>query len=264
MKITPLEIRQKEFDKKLRGYDKDDVNAFLQSLSREWERLNDESKGLKKKLDIAEQDVYKHREVESSLYKALKTAEDTSATIIDQANKSAELHLKEAQMNAEVVLSDARQQAKSMIEDAEAVVRNILDSMKNQVKDLEDQFRKIENQRDNLLRELKNMANDMLERIDRINDKRIQFQIPKSSDMNIQQIDLNDYELKKPRVKVIEQGQKEMQESIVSEAYQRDETKHELTTHSNDYSLKTKIIKRDQYEGTEDEANDDGSFFDQI
>ena len=44
MKITPLEIRQKAFEKVLRGYDKDEVNAFLQTLSQEWERILDESK----------------------------------------------------------------------------------------------------------------------------------------------------------------------------------------------------------------------------
>jgi len=44
MKITPLEIRQKDFEKKMRGYDKDEVNAFLQSLSQEWERTLDETK----------------------------------------------------------------------------------------------------------------------------------------------------------------------------------------------------------------------------
>ena len=42
MKITPIEIRQKTFEKVFRGYDKEEVQAFLQSLSQEWERLNAE------------------------------------------------------------------------------------------------------------------------------------------------------------------------------------------------------------------------------
>ena len=29
MKVTPLEIRKKSFEKVFRGYDKDEVNAFL-------------------------------------------------------------------------------------------------------------------------------------------------------------------------------------------------------------------------------------------
>ena len=35
MKITPLEIRQKAFEKNFRGYNQDEVNAFLQTLSQE-------------------------------------------------------------------------------------------------------------------------------------------------------------------------------------------------------------------------------------
>ena len=50
MKITPLEIRQKSFERGFRGYDKDEVQAFLKSLSKEWERVQDEIKELKMKL----------------------------------------------------------------------------------------------------------------------------------------------------------------------------------------------------------------------
>ena len=111
MKITPLEIRQKSFEKKLRGYDKDEVSAFLLSLSNEWERVLDENKEYKIKLDQAQKEVQKLREVESSLFKTLKTAEDTGANLIDQANKTAELHMKEVQMNADALMSEAKSKA---------------------------------------------------------------------------------------------------------------------------------------------------------
>ena len=90
MRITPLEIRQKSFERQLRGYDKDEVTAFLMTLSQEWERLQDEVKEYKIKLESSEREVGKLREVESSLYKTLKTAEDTGASVIDQAKKAAE------------------------------------------------------------------------------------------------------------------------------------------------------------------------------
>ncbi|MFO0266274.1 MAG: DivIVA domain-containing protein, partial [Cyclobacteriaceae bacterium] len=83
MKVTPLEIRQKTFDRTLRGYDKDEVNAYLLSLSQEWERMQDECKEYKFKLDAAEREVTKLREVETSLFKTLKTAEDTGASVIE-------------------------------------------------------------------------------------------------------------------------------------------------------------------------------------
>jgi cell division initiation protein len=86
MRITPLEIRQKAFERVLRGYDKDEVNAYLQSLSQEWERMQDDIKEIRIKYEATEREVSKLREVESSLYKTLKTAEDTGANVIDQAN----------------------------------------------------------------------------------------------------------------------------------------------------------------------------------
>ena len=46
MKVTPLEIRKKSFEKVFRGYDKDEVNAFLVSLSQAWEKVMDENKEL--------------------------------------------------------------------------------------------------------------------------------------------------------------------------------------------------------------------------
>jgi len=116
MKITPIEIRQQNFEKKLRGYDKDEVTAFLISLSNEWERLLDGKKELRIKLDQSEKEVQKLREVESSLFKTLKTAEDTGANMVDQANKAAKLHLKETQMNAEAMMREAKSKAKNLIE----------------------------------------------------------------------------------------------------------------------------------------------------
>ncbi len=79
MRITPLEIRQKSFEKKMRGYDKEAVDAFVLSLSHEWERNMDETKQLKKELEASKMEVVKLREVEETLFKTLKTAEDTGA-----------------------------------------------------------------------------------------------------------------------------------------------------------------------------------------
>ena len=64
MKITPLEIRQKSFEKVFRGYDKDEVAAFLQTLSQEWERIMDEQKELRYKLEATREEIQKLREVE--------------------------------------------------------------------------------------------------------------------------------------------------------------------------------------------------------
>lgn len=177
MKITPLEIRQKNFEKKLRGYDKDEVNAFLASLSNEWERILDEKKELRIKLDQAEKEVKKLREVESSLFKTLKTAEDTGANLIDQANKAAELHLKETQMNADAMMSEAKSKAKNIIEKSEIEARQIIEELQEAIKDLEQNYKTLENHRENVISELRNLAEDVLDRLSRTKSQKGDFKL---------------------------------------------------------------------------------------
>lgn len=167
MKITPLEIRQKSFEKVLRGYDKDEVAAFLTTLSQEWERLIDETKELKIKYESSEREVSKLREVESSLYKTLKTAEDTGANLIDQANKAAELHLRETQLKAEAILNESREKAKNIQEETEMLSRQITEEMEERLKELVDDYKNLDLQRENLLADLKRISVESLDRLER-------------------------------------------------------------------------------------------------
>lgn len=167
MKITPLEIRQKSFEKVLRGYDKDEVNAFLQTLSQEWERVLDETKEIKIKLEATEREVTKLREVENSLFKTLKTAEDTGAHVVEQANKTAELILKENQLNADALLNEAKTKAKNTIEEAEMISRQMLDEMEDRLKTLGQHYKTLQLHRDNLLADLNRLASEALDRVER-------------------------------------------------------------------------------------------------
>lgn len=177
MKITPLEIRQKQFEKKLRGFDKDEVNAFLLTLSQEWEKVMDEKKELAIKFDASQKEVDKLREVESSLFKTLKTAEDTGANMIDQANKAAELHLKEAHINSEALMNDAKLKARAMIEKAELETREVIEEMEDELRKMEHHYKAIENQRESLVAELKSLSSDIADKLQRISKKNTEINI---------------------------------------------------------------------------------------
>jgi len=167
MKITPLEIRQKDFEKNFRGYDKDDVNAFLQTLSQEWERILEENKEMRYKLDASQKEVEKLREVESSLFKTLKTAEDTGANMVDQAKKTSELKIREATLEADKIVSEAKGTSKEIIRKAEEKAQAIIDEMEERVKMLKQSYKAAENDYDNLLYELRSMAEKTLKKVDK-------------------------------------------------------------------------------------------------
>ncbi len=168
MKITPIEIRQKTFSRVLRGYDKEEVDAFLQTMSQEWERVIDENKEFRIKLDISEKEVRKLREVEGSLYKTLKAAEETGSHLIEQANRSAELYLREAKAHADSLLREARVKAQQMLQETEVRSRRALEDTLGELKSLEKDFRQMENQKENFLIEIRSVASDTLEKVNRV------------------------------------------------------------------------------------------------
>lgn len=175
MRITPLEIRQKTFEKNFRGYEKEEVHAFLLTLSQEWERILDENKELKFKYESTEREIQKLREVESSLYKTLKTAEDTGANVIEQARKAADLHLRESQLKAEQLINEAKSRAKDTVEESEVRAKQIIAEMEDRLKALVDQYKKLESTREDLTAELRRMASEILEKVDRSRQQAREF-----------------------------------------------------------------------------------------
>lgn len=165
MKITPIEIRQKEFEKVFRGYEKEAVDAFLQTLSVEWERLMDDNKALLRRAEVAEKEIDRLREVETSLFRTLKSAEDTGNSLIEAANKKSELYIKEAQMNANNMLTEARFKSKSLIEDAEEKAKEMIGILLNDIKDIELSYHQIAQLKDHLVRDVKYTLADISERI---------------------------------------------------------------------------------------------------
>lgn len=171
MKITPIEIKQKTFEKGFRGYEKEEVEGFLRSLALEWEKLLDENKDLKKRLEAAEKEVQRLRDVENSLFKTLKSAEETGANLVDQANRAAELHIKEAQMKAEAVLNEARVKARNILEEADEKVKIAIGEAQEDLKNIIQEYQNVETQKESLLQSLEALAGETLERVERAKTK---------------------------------------------------------------------------------------------
>ena len=171
MKITPLEIRQHEFEKTFRGYNIEEVDSFLVNLSQEWERVLNDSKMLRMQLEIAEKEANKLREIEMTLYKTLKTAEDTSTMITDQANQQADKHIQETKLYNEKLLMDAQQKANGIVRQAEEQARYIKEVVLGDVKVLERDFRAMDHYKTNLLAQMRSLSTSTLEHVQRFEEK---------------------------------------------------------------------------------------------
>lgn len=165
MKVTPLEIRQKDFNKVFRGYDKEEVDAYLKSLSKEWERVLEDHAQVSKKLEYAEREVSRLRDVEASLLTTIKSAESTGANMIEHAQRQSDLYLRESRINAEAMLTDARTKAKALLEEAEEEAQGIVADLKSGIQSLELQYRDLLHRKEHILRELTSFGESLLERV---------------------------------------------------------------------------------------------------
>ena len=171
MKIMAIEIRQHTFEKGLRGYKTEDVDAFLVSLSQEWERVTGDYKMLKMQLEMSEKELGKLKEVEMTLFRTLKMAEDTSAQITDQATKAGELHVAEAKQKADDILADARKRSVLMVQDAENQARYLKDNILNDLKAMEHDFKALESYKESLTVQIRALASNAIDSVDRFEKK---------------------------------------------------------------------------------------------
>ncbi|NOS76678.1 MAG: DivIVA domain-containing protein [Nitrospira sp.] len=108
MKITPLDIQQMVFRTKLRGYDREEVNRFLEELAQTVESLNRDNALLRERLAITEQQVSELKRTETTLSNTLVAAQSLADDVKRSANRDAELIVKEAELKAGEVIRQAR------------------------------------------------------------------------------------------------------------------------------------------------------------
>lgn len=109
MRLTPLDIYQREFSRKnLGGLDDNEVYDFLKKVGREYEALFSENKSLREQSERLTGQMKDYLELEKTLKQTLISAQKASGDLKSNAEKEAELILKEAELQAERVVDEAR------------------------------------------------------------------------------------------------------------------------------------------------------------
>jgi cell division initiation protein len=117
MRITPIDIQQKQFKVKFRGFDMEEVYSFLEIIREELEELLKENTMLKEKLTILENQIEEYKKIEQSIRDTLMTAQQLVDEYKNNAKKEAELILKEAEIKAENIIKEAQDKVVKIHED---------------------------------------------------------------------------------------------------------------------------------------------------
>lgn len=108
------DIRNVVFDKSMRGYRMEEVDAFLAQVAAEFEKLTAEKEDLEKKLYILAEKVDQYRSDEDTLKTALLNAQRMGESVIYEARQKAETIVYDANTKASQIRDEAAQHVNDM------------------------------------------------------------------------------------------------------------------------------------------------------
>ncbi len=131
--ITPQDIQSKEFTRGVRGYKEEEVDAFLDEITIDLEKLQSENRMLKEQVAQNAERLEHYRAQEGSLLETLEAAKALMSDISASSEKRAKILLKNAELDAELMQKEAK----------EAVERLTAESaeLRNQYKEFRSKFR---------------------------------------------------------------------------------------------------------------------------
>jgi cell division initiation protein len=117
MRLTPLDIQNHHFERRVRGYDRDEVAAFLRLVAEDTESLLRENANLTARVKQLEARLQEHQGTEKLLRDAVLTAQSMSEDLRQTALKESEVLLGEAEIKAEKILDAAHRRSAEIAED---------------------------------------------------------------------------------------------------------------------------------------------------
>ncbi|MAV91272.1 MAG: cell division protein DivIVA [Bdellovibrionaceae bacterium] len=117
MRITPIDIAHKSFQRKMMGLDPDQVMDFLRFVADEMETVIRERNSLKETLREKELSVSEYRERDELLKNTITTATRMSEKMQADAERESKLILQDANQKAEMIVRDARDSLKRIYQD---------------------------------------------------------------------------------------------------------------------------------------------------
>jgi len=107
MKITSMEITNKEFKKVMRGYSQEEVDEFLDRVAEDYEILYKENSSLREKVSAIDERLEHYNKMESTIQNTLIMAQDASEHARENSQKESELILRTANDSAQKILDKA-------------------------------------------------------------------------------------------------------------------------------------------------------------
>jgi len=127
MRISPIDIQQKQFKTRAFGYEKAGVDQFLEMLADELERLIRKNQDLQEDLARANARLDEMREREETLKETLVTTQKVTEDLKRSARREVDVMMAEAEIKAERLMLNAEERRQQLIEEIQEIKRQKVD-----------------------------------------------------------------------------------------------------------------------------------------
>ncbi|MFC6202421.1 DivIVA domain-containing protein [Lactiplantibacillus nangangensis] len=137
MVLSPDDIHNKEFSTKLRGYNIDEVNDFLEQIIKDYQITLKQNKDLQERLDASEGKLKYFNELKDSLNQSILVAQEAADKVKTNSKKEADIITREAQKQASDIVSEATDKSNQMIDEASQKAKRLsveTDDLKKQTR----------------------------------------------------------------------------------------------------------------------------------
>lgn len=124
--LTPVDVRNQEFPRGLRGYETAAVEEFRNRVAEELERLFRDKALLEERVQNFREQLKAFREREKAMSEALVAAQQLRAEAERTAQKEVEVIIMQARAEADRILEDARQAELTLRRDQEGAHRQFI------------------------------------------------------------------------------------------------------------------------------------------
>jgi cell division initiation protein len=163
--LNPMQIPDVSFSKSFRGFDVQEVRDYVQSVGLFEEEMNRQQAILLEKVQVLEQEVNRLREVESSLFRAMKLAEEAQKTWQEKVEKEATKVLESANKQAETVLASAEKEAQKVKLLVENERKQLIGQVEQEVKEQTRELTRLKHIQAEIAGQLSNFAKQTLESV---------------------------------------------------------------------------------------------------
>ena len=112
--ITPLDIQTKTFKKAINGYDKNDVDSYLELILADYEKLYTSSIESTDKINTLSKLVDSYKAMEDNMRNSIMVAQQAAEDVTKNAREKAEITVSEANLKAQAIIAEAEGKTKDL------------------------------------------------------------------------------------------------------------------------------------------------------